>query len=160
MNNAGYSFISKSLYEYEFYTAYGAGYSVLFDSASSYFPANNKVTDLIFSIDIQLIYPGAYNHYDLVIGITIAEIILIFFNADNRHIIFYICDPVDGKMAARSRKFNYWFNTFGSKEFKKIVAVLKGESIIVEANFIFKKDNVFAYDLPIIIDEAKDNLSK
>jgi hypothetical protein len=160
LNEAGYKFIKTAPNEYEFYTVFGAAYKVSFDAASMYFKTEHPVKDFIFSADIQLLYPGLYNHYDYVIGITIAEIFFHFFESDKRNIIFYICDPSDGKMAARNRKFDFWFRNFGNSNFKKLIVEINMKEIAVQADFIFEKNNVFAYDLPIIIDEAKDNLSK
>lgn len=160
MNRAGYNFIKKSPFSFEFYTSYGAAYSIIFMPASTYFKTNHYIKDLIYSIDINLLYPGPYNHYDYVVGITVAEITLLFFTYDERRIIFYICDPIDGKMEARTRNFHYWFLLFNTGDFKKIDSAITMKDFSVSLIFIFSKTNSLAYDLPIIIDEAKDRFDE
>ena len=156
MNKAGYSFIEKSPFTFEFYTSFGAAYSVIFSSAKPYFKSNSPVQDLLYSVDITLLHPGPYNHYDYVVGITVAEIILLFFSSDERRIIFYICDPIDGRMQARIRKFHYWFLLFNNGDFKKLDVTISMRSFNMNLVFLFLKTNTVAYDLPIIIEEAKD----
>lgn len=102
---------------FEFYTSFGAAYSVVFVPGSAYFTTDHTAKDFIYSVDIKLLNPGPYNHYDFVIGITVAEIFFHFFSSDERRIIFYICDPVDGKMKARKRKFDCWFSLFQHRRF-------------------------------------------
>ena len=74
-------------------------------------------------------------------------------------ILFYICDPADGKMKARQRKFDYWFNLYNTGEYKKITSTFTTRNIDMIANFIFLKNNPFAYDIPLIIDEANDSFN-
>jgi hypothetical protein len=62
-------------------------------------------------------------------------------------------------MKARQRKFEYWYRLFDDKNCTRIIANINTTSFDITANFIFRKNNVFAYDLPIIIENAKDNLS-
>jgi hypothetical protein len=61
-------------------------------------------------------------------------------------------------MNARIRKFNNWFLYFNNGDFKKLVETVQSSNFKVLASFIFHKNSPFAYDLPTIIDEAKDNL--
>lgn len=159
MNTAGYNFIVTLPGKYEFYTNFGAAYSVYFTSGSSYFSTRHPVKDFIYSVDITLLNPGPYNFYDYIIGITIAEIILHFFSSDNRKIIFYICDPKDGRMAVRNRKFDFWFDLYNSGSFKKIDSLIHTKNISVNLIFIFDKDNPFAYDIPELIKQANDNFN-
>ena len=100
--------------EYEFYTKFGASYLVTFTKVDAYFPTQSKVKDFIYSIDIQQNDPGPFNNLDVVVGITIAEIIFHFFEQDIRNVLFYTCDPIDGRMNARIRKFNNWFLYFNN----------------------------------------------
>jgi hypothetical protein len=154
---AGYSYFQNDN-AFEFYTKFGASYLVTFTKVDAYFPSVNRVKDYIYSIDIQLIDPGPFNNLDIVVSITIAEIIFDFFEQDNRNVLFYTCDPIDGRMNARIRKFNNWFLYFNNGDFKKLVETVQSSNFKVLASFIFHKNNPFAYDLPTIIDEAKDNL--
>ena len=158
MNAAGYNFLQAGN-DFEFYTAFGTAYAVSFVQASGYFDNKHPVKNFIFRIDIEQTDPGPYNHPDFRVGITIAEIIYSFFEADNQNVIFYICDPQDGRMIARQRKFDYWYRLFNDGNSNRIIAAISTKDFTIEANFIFKKDNVFAYDLPVIIENAKDNLS-
>jgi hypothetical protein len=153
--NAGYKFI-KSGKDYEFFTAYGTAYAVSFNPASSYFDTSHPVRNFIHRIDIAQMDTGPYNRQDLLTGITVAEIVNDFFEADNRNVLFYICDPKDGRMKARQRKFDYWFRLFSSNA-ARIIADISTKAIAVEVVFIFDKNNPFAYDLPLIIDEAKNS---
>jgi hypothetical protein len=112
---AGYKFIEKSPPLFEFYTNFGAAYSVVFTPADDYLPTGYSQQISLFSIDIKFLYPGPYNQYDFIVSIGVAEIVLYFFAVDERRIIFYICDPSDGKMKARKRKFDYWFDLLPPK---------------------------------------------
>jgi Family of unknown function (DUF6169) len=111
--NAGYKFI-KSGKDYEFFTAYGAAYAVSFAQASTYFGTTHPVKDFIHRVDIAQLSSGHYNWQDILTGITVAEIVNDFFETDKRNVLFYICDPKDGRMKARQRKFDYWFRIFNT----------------------------------------------
>jgi hypothetical protein len=158
LNAAGYS-VSRSGNDFEFFTALGAAYVVSFVPAGEYLNNIHPLKHSIFRIDIDQSDPGPYNYPDFRVGITVAEIVYYFFEVDNRNVIFYICDPRDGRMKARQRKFEYWQRLFDDGNCIKIVCVIKTKSVEVQANFIFRKNNSLAYDLPAIIEEAKDNLS-
>jgi hypothetical protein len=41
----------------------------------------------------------------------------------------------------------------------KINTVINANNLVVDLTFIFLKNNPFAYDLPLIIDEAKDSFN-
>jgi len=152
--NAGYKFI-KSGKDYEFFTAYGTAYAVSFVIAEAYFDTLHPVKDFILRIDIVQLDTGPYNRQDLLTGITVAEIVNDFFGDDSRNVLFYICDPKDGRMKARQRKFDYWFRLFNSN-CNRIIADISTKNIGVQVVFIFEKNNPFAYDLPLIIDDAKN----
>lgn len=128
--------------------------------APVYFKTNHPIQDLLYSIDIKHLLPGPYNHYDHVVGITVAEIIHLFLSSDERKIIFYICDLVDGRMKARTRKFHYWFMLFNNGNFKKFDSTVTMKDFTVNLIFIFSKTNSLAYDLPIFIEEAKDRFDE
>lgn len=154
--NAGYSYIQKGN-DYEFYTTYGSAYVVSFIDAGVYFK-NHFLNSRIFTVDIKQTDTGPYNYYDYVVGITVAEIIFHFFESDDSRVVFYICDPTDGRINARKRKFKRWFENFNSGEFKMIESLMKNNTLELSIAFIFHKNNPFAYDLPTIIDKAKDDL--
>lgn len=61
-------------------------------------------------------------------------------------------------MKARQRKFEYWYRLFNNGNWSNIVSTVNTKQIKVEAVFIFRNDNLLAYDLPIIIEQAKDDL--
>lgn len=153
--NAGYKFI-KSGKDYEFFTAYGTAYAVSFSPASAYFENSHPVINFIHRIDIVQMDTGPYNWQDLLISITVAEIVNDFFEADNRNVLFYICDPKDGRVKARQRKFDYWYRLFNNNA-ARIIADISTKDITVELVFIFDKNNPFAYDLALIINEAKNS---
>jgi len=156
--NAGYSFHSAGN-DYEFYTAYGTAYAVSFIWAGEYFRDSHPIKKFIYRVDIEQMDPGPYNYFDFRTGITITEIIFHFFERDSRNVVFYICDPLDGRVKARIRKFKYWYRLFDNGSYNRIDAEIKTASLSVEASFIFQKNNVLAYDLPAIINEAKNNFS-
>ena len=153
--NAGYKFI-KSGKDYEFFTAYGAAYAVSFALVGGYFDTLHPLKDFLYRIDIAQMNTGPYNRQDMLTGITVAEIVNDFFETDNRNVLFYICDPKDGRMKARQRKFDYWYRLFNNS-CTRIIADISTKNIFVEVVFIFDSNNPFAYDLPLIIDEAKNN---
>jgi hypothetical protein len=111
--------------------------------------------DFIHRIDVLQTVAGTYNRHDILTGIILAEIVNDFFEADNRNIVFYICDPRDGRVKARQRKFDYWYRLYNNN-CNRIVSSIITKSVTVETVFIFNKHNPFAYDLPVIIDEAKN----
>lgn len=154
---AGYNYFQNDN-EFEFYTKFGASYLVTFTKVDAYFPTTSKVKDFIYSIDIQLTDPGPFNNLDIVVSITIAEIIFHFFEQNIRNVLFYTCDPIDRRMNARIRKFNHWFLYFNNGDFNKLDETIQSSNFKVIASFLFHKNNPFAYDLPTIIDEAKDDL--
>jgi hypothetical protein len=158
LNAAGYN-VTRSGNDFEFFTAFGAAYAVSFVPAGEYLNNNHPLKDFIFRIDIEQNDPGPYNFQDFRVGITVAEIVYYFFEIDNRNVIFYICDPRDGRMRARLRKFEYWQRIFDDGNCGRIIATIETKNLAVEANFIFRKKNTLAYDLPLIIEQAKDNLS-
>lgn len=154
--NAGYSYIQKGN-DYEFYTTYGSAYVVSFIDAGVYFK-QHFLNNRIFTVDIKQTDTGPYNYYDYVVGITVAEIISHFFESVDNLVVLYICDPTDGRINARIRKFNKWFLYFNNGDFKKLEETILSSNFKLIASFVFHKNNPFAYDLPAIIDEAKDNL--
>ena len=115
----------------------------------------HPVKDFVHRIDIVQLDTGPYNRQDLLTGITVAEIVNDFFGDDSRNVLFYICDPKDGRMKARQRKFDYWFRLFNNN-CNRIIADISTKNIRVQVVFIFEKNNPFAYDLPLIIDDAKN----
>ncbi|MDB5206849.1 MAG: hypothetical protein JWR72_1924 [Flavisolibacter sp.] len=115
--NAGYKF-HPSGNGFEFYTAFGSAYAVSLVPSGEYFE-NNLLKDFLFRVDIVQTDPGPFNRFDLPVGITIAEILYHFFEVDDRRILFYICDPSDGRMKARERKFHYWYRLFSNSQFNK-----------------------------------------
>ncbi len=155
--NAGYNFFQNGN-DFEFYTAYGAAYAVSFVNTSEYFTDDDPIKDFIYRIDIEQKDVSPYNNLDFMIGITVAEIIYEFFEVDNRRIIFYICDPRDGRMLARKRKFDYWYRLFQTGNEQQLSAIITSSVINLHMVFLFNKDNVFAYDLPEIIRSLKDDL--
>ncbi|TKK68871.1 hypothetical protein FC093_09240 [Ilyomonas limi] len=62
-------------------------------------------------------------------------------------------------MKARQRKFDYWFDVYNTDEYKKITSTFTTHDVDMIANFIFLKNNPFAYDIPLMIDEAKDSFN-
>lgn len=153
--NAGYKFY-QSGNDFEFYTAYGAAYAVSLVPSGEYFE-NNLLKDLLFRVDIVQTDPGPFNHFDLQVSITIAEILYHFFEVDGRRILFYICDPADGRIRARERKFDYWYRLFNNSQFNRIISSITTKDIKVEAVFIFEKNNPLAYDIPILIEQARNS---
>jgi len=155
LNEAGYKF-HQSGNSFEFFTAYGAAYAVSFVMAGEYF-GKHPVADSIYRIDVEQNDPGPYNNLDIQVGITIAEIVLFFFERNKNGIIFYLCDPADGKDRARERKFEYWYRLFGNSDYNRIVVSVSTNNIAAKIYFVFLKNNPFAYDLPAIIEKAKNS---
>jgi hypothetical protein len=121
---AGYQYF-KTGNDYEFFTIYGAAYAVSFIPAGVYFATPHSVKDFIYRTDITQVFTGPYNYPDLLVGITVAEIVNDFFGADSRNVLFYMCDPQDGKMKARQRKFDYWYRLYNSNDYSKIISTIK-----------------------------------
>ncbi len=153
--NAGYKF-HQSGNDFEFYTEYGAAYAVSLVPSGEYFESN-LLKDLLFRVDIIQNDPGPFNHFDLQVSITIAEILYHFFEVDNRCILFYICDPTDGRISGRERKFHYWYRLFNTNQFNRIISSVTTKDIKVEAVFIFDKNDPLADDFPIIIKQARNS---
>ena len=153
--NAAYKF-HQSGNDFEFYTSYGAVYPVSFVPSGEYFE-NTLLEQLLFRVDIVQIDPGPFNHFDLQVSITIAEILYHFFEVDHQRILFYIWDPRDGRIKARERKFNYWYRLFSNSQFNRIISSITTKDIKVEVVFIFNKNNSLAYDIPILIEEARNS---
>lgn len=79
---------------------------------------------------------------DSMIGITVAEIFKHFFLSKEK-VVIYTCDNSDGREAARSRKFDQWFEYFGNVSFLKLNLLLIDE-ISTERTYlsmILRNDN-------------------
>lgn len=155
---AGYKFFKRGG-DYEFFTEYGAAYSVSFTAAGSNFSTSHPIKDFVYRMDLVQTLAGPINKPDLLMSLTIVEIVNDFFESDNRNVLFYVCDPQDGRIKTRQRKFDYWFRLYSMDKYVRIISTIITPAVSAEVVFIFLQMNPFAYDIPIMIEEAKDSFN-
>lgn len=127
-----------------------------------------KVT---FAIDNNIGIPKAYQLIvetssnekvpgpDFKIGKTIASILTAFFESDQEHILLYLCDPDDGRAAARNRKFCWWFEKYADME--RLSMINKAISIDNTTYYIaaiYHKQTKSAADLETLFNSFIKNL--
>ena len=97
---------------YSFVTDSGAEYECSFQSYAELFYNYPDIASKVFSLNLSLVKSlqkdkGADNR----IALTVIKIVGDFLNSKIKAVI-YVCDPSDGKGAARARKFKSWFNYY------------------------------------------------
>ena len=102
-----------------------------------------------FSIDILKGHP---KKSDKRIKETVLYVIELFFE-DVENVAIYVCDSLDERQIARSRKFDMWFNTYNNNEIIKENCIGSIDGDITYSSLIIHKRN---YQLECITKAFKD----
>jgi hypothetical protein len=107
---------------YGFSTINNFNYYLEFTPTPYFLGENSKFADNLFELSIHLINniddrkPGI----DAKVAITVAEIIVDFFEKNLYTVCIYICDSSDGRQLVRSWKFHQWFQQLNKSNFLKL----------------------------------------
>lgn len=96
------------------------------------FVAYSHISCPVYSFNIDAIEGDPHNsHTDERIGITIAEVVNLFFRKIN-NVAVYVCDSLDERQYARKRKFDLWFYLYNDGSLIKVdgLAVIEGVEIL------------------------------
>ncbi|MFD2935485.1 DUF6169 family protein [Spirosoma flavum] len=100
--------LSETETGFAFTTERGAIYHVDFTSDSDYLP-DTPFVDSVYSLSILPI-SGSFDRKDPRIEPTIVQALHIFFEADPKAILLYVCSTENGQERVRSRLFRQWFS--------------------------------------------------
>lgn len=100
--------LSETETGFAFTTERRAVYHVDFTSDSDYLP-DTPFADSVYSFSILPI-SGSFDRKDPRIEPTIVQAIHIFFEADPKAILLYVCSTENGQEQIRSRLFRQWFS--------------------------------------------------
>lgn len=123
-----------------FTTDAGITYQVGFVDASYHFEGVQLAGSQVFELSFYPIGSTGRLPQDIRVGLTIIYLLQIFF-LDHENVLLYVCESLDRKHHARKRKFDTWFNQFGTADFEKFdySFVVEDDSILVSA--ILSKQN-------------------
>jgi len=93
---------------YQFKTDQGVSYLVYFLDYSYMFGDYPSLANQAYTFNIDVIDDNVRLINDERIGLTVVEVIRLFFEEFN-NVVIYICDSVDNRQMARKRKFDLWF---------------------------------------------------
>lgn len=98
-----------------------ATYEIRFRDSDYLFPTLPELTGCIFEFVLALVKrpPGILLAPDSRIAPTVMAAITDFLKADPNRVITCICDSSDRRELARKRKFDQWFDTFATHDFRK-----------------------------------------
>ncbi|SFF02976.1 DUF6169 family protein [Spirosoma endophyticum] len=100
--------LSETEHGFSFTTEQGATYRLDFTSDSDYLP-DTPFADSVYSFSILPI-SGSFDRKDPRIEPTIVQALHIFFEADPKAILLYVCSTENGQERVRSRLFRQWFS--------------------------------------------------
>jgi hypothetical protein len=127
--------------KYSFITDNSVVYNVEFTDGSYYFfdlPADVPVFEL--NIKAMNATESIIQPYDKRVETTIVNILSTFFN-DNKNSLIYVCNNLDNRERARSRKFNSWFNKNATFSVEKYDINFTMQNIIILASLIVHTEN-------------------
>lgn len=127
--------------KYSFLTDNSVVYNVEFTDGAYYFfdlPADVPVFEL--NIKVLNAAESIIQPYDKRVEITIVNILSTFFN-DNKNSLIYVCNNLDNRERARSRKFNSWFNKNTTFSVEKYDINFTMHNIIILASLIVHTEN-------------------
>jgi Family of unknown function (DUF6169) len=128
--------------KYSFLTDNSVVYNVEFTDGSYYFfdlPADVPVFEL--NIKALNAAESIIQPYDKRVEITIVNILSKFFD-DNKNSLIYVCNNLDNRERARSRKFNSWFNKNATFSVEKYDINFTMHNIIILASLIVHTENI------------------
>jgi hypothetical protein len=147
---------SDSEPSYEFTTKNDTVYGVVFMSGESYFPnievCKGRIFMLNFDIKEEVVEKRAY---DGNIEITIAEIVISFFNSIE-NVMLFVCDSTDSRQRHRKITFNKWYNNH--KEKLNIVKIDFSKPYYI--SMISREDNQFLPKLYEVINDQIEEFSE
>jgi hypothetical protein len=102
--------------------------------ATYHFPGLSTESSGVFELSFYALGHPERLPQDLRVGLTIIYLIEIFF-VNYENVLLYICESLDRKHYARKRKFDSWFNRYGTSDFEKFDYALQvsTEEILVSA---------------------------
>lgn len=103
-----YKYFSHKPDYYTFTTDRGAQYECYFISAEHYFANYPHLASKVFMFGIDLVSEPVMKGIDYRIQFTVVEIVANFL-ASQVNAVVYVCDPSDGRDAARFKKFKSWY---------------------------------------------------
>jgi Family of unknown function (DUF6169) len=124
--------------KYSFITDNSVIYNVEFTDGSYYFyelPVDVPVFELNIKALNALVQP-----FDKRVEITIVAILSMFFN-NNKNSLIYVCNNLDNRQQARSRKFSSWFNKNATFSIEKYDINFTMQNIIILASLIVHAQN-------------------
>ncbi|HMR84073.1 MAG TPA: DUF6169 family protein [Niabella sp.] len=127
---------------YSFTTEKGDSYKCFFLSYSEYFVSYPELARKIYSFNIELTSPPALSKsIDRRIADTVIQIVGDFLSSRVNAVV-YVCDPTDGKGAARARKFKSWYNYYEySTEILQLNTDMEAGGIRLYTAFLVHKKN-------------------
>lgn len=127
--------------KYSFLTDNSVVYNVEFTDGAYYFfdlPADVPVFEL--NIKVLNAAESIIQPYDKRVEVTIVNILSTFFN-DNKNSLIYVCNNLDNRERARSRKFNSWFNKNATFSVEKYDINFTMQNVIILASLIVHTEN-------------------
>lgn len=123
-NLPAYEILLESELTYRFTTESGDVYRCTFISFADYFSAYPDIASRVYSFNLNsLSKPIKHKGADRRIAITVVNIVTSFLSSMVNAVV-YVCDPSDGRDAARFRKFKSWY-FYANHPSNKIIQVVK-----------------------------------
>lgn len=128
---------------YQFTTESGDVYECSFISFADYFSAYPDIANSVYSFNLNLVSkPIKHKGADDRIASTVVRIVASFLSSMVNAVV-YVCDPSDGRDAARFKKFRNWYS-YADPPFGKIVQVTQevdAGGMILRTALLVHRDN-------------------
>jgi len=106
-NHYNYNFLEdESCYFFE--TDYNIQYKVVFTENHSFTDSSGEPIPNTYSINVDRLGDVDKSRKDIVVGLTVSNILANFFN-NRRNVVLFVCEIEDTKTICRYRKFNGWY---------------------------------------------------
>ncbi len=128
-------------YSFEFITETGIRYKVYFLDYSFMFAEYTDISCTVYSFNIDSIEGDPDNSLaDERVGLTISEIISLFFHKINNMVV-YVCDRLDQRQYARKRKFDLWFYLYNDGSLIKEDGLAVTDGVEIYNSMLLHKQN-------------------
>ncbi|MEP7168863.1 MAG: DUF6169 family protein [Bacteroidota bacterium] len=136
-----YLLTEENKLSYSFLTAQGLRYVVYFIDYSYMFVDYPDISTNIYTFNVDAVEGNADAAIaDERIGITIVEILKMFFNKV-KNVAVYVCDSSDDRQRARKRKFDFWFWKYSDGSIIKEDGIAVVEDVEILNALLIHKNN-------------------
>jgi len=137
-----YHLEEKDKLTYQFVTDQGISYLIYFLDYSYMFNDYPLLAKHVYTFNIDVIDGNISLMNDERIGLTVVEVIRLFFEEFN-NVAIYICDSIDNRQVSRKRKFDLWFWKYNDGSIIKEDELAVIEGVKIYNTLLIHKENEY-----------------